>query len=95
MDILLDKKVKIRKKHKCFGCGRIFEKGSEMWNQVNVYDGDIGSIYICLTCDQILPFIDTNMDGVWENGDVIESMNSDNFKGTPEEYLIMLQGEKI
>ena len=44
------KKVKTRKEHKCWGCGRKFEKGTEMQTVVWVEDGRISTHYWCDTC---------------------------------------------
>jgi hypothetical protein len=53
MNILSHKIVKTRDQHKCFACCKIFEKGTQMIRQVNVYDG-IQAIYTCLTCDELM-----------------------------------------
>lgn len=47
-------KIKTRKKHQCFACYGLFEKGTEMYVQVNVFDGEIARVYHCETCDQIM-----------------------------------------
>lgn len=55
MDIIEHtRKVKTRKKHQCFACLGLFPKGAEMMVQVNNYDGQIGRVYSCLTCDEIM-----------------------------------------
>ena len=49
--ILESKDVKIRKERMCWGCGRNFEKGSEL-HVVKSVDGDgFSSTYWCRTCD--------------------------------------------
>ena len=53
MDIISDKIVKTRKKHKCSACGRIFEKGTKMRTQVNTLDG-IQTWRECPTCQELL-----------------------------------------
>ncbi len=53
MDIISNKIVKIRKPHRCFACGRKFEKGAMMNCQVNTYDG-IMAVYSCLTCQELM-----------------------------------------
>ncbi len=53
MDILSDKIVTTRKKHKCSACRRMFEKGTKMRTQVNTSDG-IGTWRECPTCQELL-----------------------------------------
>jgi len=53
MDILEDKIVNTRKKHKCFACLETFPSGSKMQRQVIVDDG-IGQIYTCQNCQELL-----------------------------------------
>ena len=43
-------KVKTRKVHKCWGCERKFEKGTEMEVVVWVEDGEITNYYWCEVC---------------------------------------------
>lgn len=59
-----DKIVKIRKKHRCFACSRVFEKDTMMNRQTNIYEGDgIYSIYSCLACTSIMKeFPETTLD---------------------------------
>lgn len=52
-DILSDKIVVTRKKHRCNACLRIFEKGTKMRTQVNTYDG-IQVWRECPTCTELL-----------------------------------------
>ena len=51
MSILREKIVKIRKSHKCWGCGDKFEEGTKLRYQVDVYSGAINSSYWCKVCD--------------------------------------------
>ena len=61
-----------------------------MHYQVNTYDG-IGAVYWCRTCEQIVNKIDLlNYDNELTEGCVSESMNCEDFDGTPEEYLARL-----
>lgn len=53
MEILSEKTVKIRKKHMCFACCRLFDPGVEMIRQVNTYDS-INSVYTCQTCAKLI-----------------------------------------
>lgn len=85
-EIISDKEVKIRKTHRCLMCNRKFEVGTVMHNQVNKYD-EIASIYTCLTCQDLLKFFEPNDEGIYEPDMLSEEMYSDNFGGTPEEYL--------
>jgi len=53
MDILSDKIVITRKKHRCSACGRLFENGTKMRTQVNTFDG-IQTWRECPTCTELL-----------------------------------------
>jgi hypothetical protein len=52
LDYLSDKKVKIRKPQKCWGCGREFPKGSILRYIKNVDGGVFSSVYWCDTCQE-------------------------------------------
>jgi RNase P subunit RPR2 len=93
MDILSDKTVTTRKPHICHQCLRRFEPGTKMHSQTNTYDG-ICTIRTCLTCIELIDYIDPSEPGVWWEGEVREAMDSDGFKGTPEEYLKCLESKK-
>jgi hypothetical protein len=49
-----DKSVKTRKEHDCWGCMKIFPKGTIMNRQTNSNDGIIESIYWCESCEKLL-----------------------------------------
>ncbi len=53
MDILSDKVVTTRKKHRCNACSRIFEPGTRMRTQVNTGDGLV-TWRECPTCIALL-----------------------------------------
>jgi DNA replicative helicase MCM subunit Mcm2 (Cdc46/Mcm family) len=53
MDILSDKIVITRKKHRCSACSRLFDKGTKMRTQINTYDG-IQAWRECPTCTELL-----------------------------------------
>ena len=53
MDIISDKIVITRKKHRCSACGRLFEKGIQMRTQINTFDG-IQAWRECPTCTELL-----------------------------------------
>ena len=44
--------VKTRKPHRCFGCARLFEAGTEMLKEEVVDDG-MWTCYLCNTCASI------------------------------------------
>lgn len=50
MDMLSDKKVKLRKPCRCFGCGRSFAKGQTIRKTVTVDSGDINTAAWCEVC---------------------------------------------
>jgi hypothetical protein len=52
LDYLTDKKVKIRKSQKCWGCGREFPKGSTLRYVKGVDGGVFGFAYWCDTCQE-------------------------------------------
>jgi hypothetical protein len=90
IEILLDKLVKIRKPRRCFACQRSFEIGSEMRRQVNKFDGDLGTVYSCNTCDTLMKnhkaeFIDES-EGVFPECCVRERFHEYKVKN-PEELL--------
>jgi hypothetical protein len=70
MYILRDDLIITRKPHKCFSCGRLFPKGTEMRLQVNNYDNKINNIHTCKTCKEIITYLvpDPYMDDVLEEG---------------------------
>lgn len=88
--ILTDKNVIIRKERQCFGCYRKFPKGTEMHYQTNIYEGEFGSHYLCLTCEELRDFSEKE-DGVYNEGFSYEDKAADNFEGSFEEYLAHLK----
>ena len=91
MKVLSNKKVKTRKPHICFACGRKFPIGTEMIRQVNLYDG-IQSIYSCSTCTELMDlhssyFIDED-ENVFPEGCVRECYECRDI--TPEDLLTKL-----
>lgn len=52
MDVIGIKKVKTRKPHVCFGCGRTFDAGTIMQREC-VVDGTAWTCYLCETCEEI------------------------------------------
>lgn len=92
MDILSDKVVITRKKHKCSACGRLFDKGTKMRTQVNTSDGII-TWRECPTCQKLLDKFRSH----FENHDhtcyefcVCDMLNNDQ---TPEDFLRKLEKE--
>jgi len=90
MDILSNQLVKIRKPRQCFGCLRKFEIGTQMRRQVNIFDGEIGTVYSCETCDTLMSnykkeFIDES-EGVFPEC-CIQERYSDFKVKNPEELL--------
>lgn len=51
--ILSSGKRKIRKKQQCFGCGRVFEIGTELSYTACVSEGSVYTHYQCEVCDSI------------------------------------------
>lgn len=65
---LTDKVVKTRKSHQCFGCGKIYEKGSKMRYNTYAFEGTVDSSYWCETCDYII----SNYYDYWDLQDGIQ-----------------------
>ncbi len=51
MSCLKNKIVKTNKEHVCFGCERVFPKGSQLRN--TTHTEDMKSVYWCKTCDAV------------------------------------------
>jgi hypothetical protein len=49
-----EKIVKTKKSHNCFGCGRVFNSGTEMLRNTSTDGDQIASVYLCGTCTEIL-----------------------------------------
>lgn len=94
IEILSDKKVKIRKDRQCMTCLRLFKKESHMHCQSSVYDGNIGSWYRCLTCQELFQYFEWDRDEGIGEGAIKEIMYDHQFSGTPEEFLIYMKKEK-
>ena len=88
IEILSDKDVKIRKPRRCIVCNRRSEVGTIMHCQVNIYDS-IAAVYNCMTCQALIKgkYLLLNDEDGYDSDCLSESMDQDNFKGTPEEYL--------
>ena len=56
INCIASKKVKIRKKHQCWGCVNIFSPGTEMIVTTNT---DNGEIFDCYWCDKCQAFINS------------------------------------
>lgn len=90
MVILSDKLVVTRKRHVCNACGRMFEKGTKMWTQVNIYDG-IQVFRSCITCSELMlkykyKFYD-DCENMFMSGCVSDCLEKDQ---TPEQLLELL-----
>ncbi len=59
MSYISSKRVKTRKEHYCFGCGKVFPKGTEMESHT---DADGGSIYTTYLCDKCIEYLERNKD---------------------------------
>ena len=106
MDILKHKKVKTRKQHYCYACHRSFPKGTELHNQINVFDGEIGSVYWCDTCEVIMQkhsdYVYDRSEGVFPDG-CVQDIPVNYFsrkelietKWTPEKILERLNLESL
>lgn len=51
-NVIKHKTVKTKKDHKCFGCGRKFEKGSILTSVTSVDGGEISTNYWCDVCNE-------------------------------------------
>ena len=84
-EVLRTNNVKTRKRHQCLLCLRYFDSGSTMENQVGIQDNEIYSIYICSTCQSLIPYFMEDVDELSE-GFTLNDM-AENNKETPEELL--------
>lgn len=88
--ILYERVVKTRKDHLCFACGRSFPTRSIMQYQANKSDGDVYSLYICGTCNELFKKAHDDLyDDFYECFQgycVIEALRSTEF-ATPEKWL--------
>jgi rubredoxin len=90
MDILSDKIVTTRKKHRCSACGRIFEAGTKMRTQVNTSDG-LQTWRECPTCQELLSKHRSKFEDDYEHLCYEFCVNEVLEKGqTPEELLASL-----
>lgn len=62
MDILSDKIVTARKKHRCMLCGGVIEKG-EKYNRATIIDGDIYDFICHKHCKALMSLLDMEDDG--------------------------------
>jgi len=97
MDILKDKIVKIKQSRRCFACARKFEVGTRMKMQVNTYTGIPGSVYTCLTCNDLLrkhkqAFFDYE-DSVYPS-ECVKEMYSSYSVNNPEDLMIAMDEEE-
>ena len=99
------KNVTTRKEHQCFACLQIFPPKTEMNRSVNVSDGEIYSIYMCITCEKIIQHLDINdyydgfdegcvLDAAQEDNRFIPSVTGLSSKEFFEEYLKYLEGRE-
>lgn len=76
MDILVDKKVKTRKPHRCFGCNEIIPAKTEDVQFTTIAND--GSVYTNYTCTRCEEWINKNRDyfecGEFYRGDIKEAM---------------------
>ena len=97
IDVLSERVVKTRKDHLCFACGRRFPARSIMHYQASKYNGDLQSLYICGTCNELFK---KAYDDLYDDFDecfhgycVIEALQNTEF-GTPEKWLESLTEPK-
>ena len=87
--------VKTRKIHECIMCQRNFSKYTYMESQIINDNGNIYTIYICMTCKNIMDFIDPNINGHYEEGCIYIEMEAYDFEGTPEQFLEYLEENNV
>lgn len=71
---LKHKEVRIKKSRKCEFCGHIHEVGDKMISQAGVLDGDFGSYYMCLPCNN---YIGSNITDIIDCGEIQTDFVSD------------------
>jgi hypothetical protein len=93
VEIIRDKIVTTRKRHKCSACGRFFDKGTQMRTQVNTFDS-IQTWRECPTCHELISkhgshFVDE--DGIYWMNCVNDALTKNQ---TPEQLLDSLNSHK-
>lgn len=85
MNIISQKIVKINKDHNCWGCMRLFPKGTEMQSVVAVDCGEINRVYWCDDCQEYI----NNMDYEdYRNGFSFgELLNDDEYRNKIKELV--------
>lgn len=73
MDVLMDKLVKTRKPHQCFGCLREMRPGSMMKYLAAVDAGEFLSVYFCAVCDEYMSIYDFRSDDEIGEGELKEN----------------------
>ena len=98
MSCLKDKLVKIRKPHKCWGCGMEFPVGCILNYNVSMFEGEFCTSYWCPICSRILAdkkardyFIDGD-GGVSEFG-IIQELHEFWLKTCRENTLFIMEKE--
>jgi len=81
---LTNKKVIIRKEHRCFSCLRRFPIKTNMMYWSCIYDGDFNNGYTCITCEEIMNKCKDDAEDGYPEGFVFEMLNENE---TPEERL--------
>ncbi len=94
-DFSSSKKVKIRKERKCVSCERHFPIGTKMIYNSGNFQGNMYSVYNCITCEVIILTIqkqdlDIFYDGIPESFVKECIASGENPNQTPEEYLQLL-----
>lgn len=77
MDVLSDKKVKVRKQHICFGCCEVIPQGTEGIRKTDIAnEGDVYTNYLCARCDDWVSENTDHFQDEWYQGDVKEDMDA-------------------
>ena len=77
MNFISQKIVKTNKNHTCWGCARLFLKGTMMQAVVSADGGEISRVYWCDDCKEILDSLD-HID--CEDGFSFGELNDDYYK---------------
>jgi DNA-directed RNA polymerase subunit RPC12/RpoP len=92
--IIQSKEVITRKEHRCFACQCEFPSKTKMHCGVYKEDGDIYTIYICATCNEILTLLDDPWGDGYQEGCVLDEISQTPGVETPEELLELFKKEK-
>lgn len=86
--------VTIRKDRECFTCCRSFPKGSKMLASTNTSEGDIYTLHVCTTCNDLYNEFPVKFEGgewLMESEGILDCLA---VSQTPEDLLSELRAQR-